>query len=190
MGLPPGRSRQRRNRVKSNEVVISRPDVVAVVAYRRADAIEDTQIVLVREYRSPATTPDGFVYELPGGSSTTSTAPVDIAVAELLEETGLDIPQEQLCSHGSRQLAATMTAHRQHLFSVELTQDQLRRVREVDGPLGNTGDTERTYPLVCRYGDVLAERHSDWTTVGAITQALLQQDSAAALGTAEKYAEW
>jgi hypothetical protein len=60
-------SREKRN--KTNEIVISRPDVSAVVLYRRAKDVMDTPVVLVREFRSPAAGADGFVDELPSGSS-------------------------------------------------------------------------------------------------------------------------
>ena len=48
---------QTEDRVKSNEVVISRPDISVVVLYQRGATIDDTTIVLVREFRSPASTP-------------------------------------------------------------------------------------------------------------------------------------
>jgi hypothetical protein len=57
------------NRNKSNEVVIGRPDISCVVPYVRATTMLDTQLVLIREYRPPARSADGFVHELPGGST-------------------------------------------------------------------------------------------------------------------------
>src|SRR5205085_1289814 len=59
------------NRHKTNEVVISRPDTCMTVAWHRPEGApaEDTEFALVREFRSPAVTDDGFVWENPGGSS-------------------------------------------------------------------------------------------------------------------------
>jgi hypothetical protein len=53
------------NRIKSNEVLVSRPDLACVVAYLPAASLADYQIVLVREFRAPSLT--GSVLELPGG---------------------------------------------------------------------------------------------------------------------------
>lgn len=82
----------REQRLKSNEVIIGRPDVTTVVAYRRGESLEQTEIVLVREFRSPAVTADGYVRELPGGSTfTPNVDPAHQAVEERREETGLVI---------------------------------------------------------------------------------------------------
>jgi len=53
------------DRMKIGEVVLSRPDVSVVVLYRRAAVADETQVVLVREFRTAG---HGFVHELPGGS--------------------------------------------------------------------------------------------------------------------------
>jgi hypothetical protein len=62
---------QSEDRVKSKEVVISRADLSVVALYHPAPGIGDTTVVLVREFRSPAPTPDGSVHEVPGGSGST-----------------------------------------------------------------------------------------------------------------------
>jgi hypothetical protein len=41
-------------RHKTNEVVLSRPDIATIMLYRRATELEDSQVVLIREFRSPA----------------------------------------------------------------------------------------------------------------------------------------
>jgi ADP-ribose pyrophosphatase YjhB (NUDIX family) len=132
--------------------------------------------VLVREFR----TPSGFVLELPGGSSWGDEPPREVAVVELGEETGLSIAPERLRAHHVRPLAATFSAHRQHLFSVELTEAELAAVRAVTGPLGETGSTERTYPRVARFGDLLTGGEVDWTTLGALAEVLLAQPQGSA----------
>lgn len=45
------------DRIKSNEVVISRPDISVVALYQRGAILDDSIVVLVREYRSPASPP-------------------------------------------------------------------------------------------------------------------------------------
>jgi 8-oxo-dGTP pyrophosphatase MutT (NUDIX family) len=156
-------------RLKDNEVVVLRPDVASVVAYVPAPAWEDTQVVLVREFRAPASTADGYVRELPGGSGPGT--PLECAVAELDEETGLRVDPARLRPVGTRQQVATLAAHRQHAFAVELAAGELDRVLADPGPHG-AGGSERTYVEVWRVGDLLAGTGVDWTTIGTIMQAV------------------
>lgn len=160
-------------RVKSNEIVLSRPDISTVLGYRPAASLADTEIVLVKEFRTPSSAADGFVLELPGGSHSTPTDPASLAAAEFREETGLVVHAARFVAHRSRQLAATVTAHRQHLFSVVLTADELDQVRRTGAISGEPPSSEITYPVVLRLRDLLATDQADWTTLGAVTEVLL-----------------
>lgn len=159
------------DRIKDNEVVISRPDIAAVVAYRHGATLHDTKIALVREFRSPGASKDGFVRELPGGSGLRGD-PIEQAVAEVSEEIGLTVHPEQLQVHAVRQPAATISAHRLHVFSVELTDDQLAQLENSTGTYGNADETERTCPEVTTVGQLLDNPDIDWTTLGAVFQVL------------------
>ncbi|MGQ0838850.1 nucleoside 2-deoxyribosyltransferase domain-containing protein [Actinokineospora sp.] len=161
-------------RVKSNEVVLSRPDTAAVLAYLPAEDPWDTEVVLVREFRSPSTSADGFVVELPGGSHPGPMAPDELAAIEFREETGLAVAADRLVAHRSRQLAATVTAHRQALFSVRLTAAEMDRVR-ASGPHRDKWGSEITYPVVRRVGELMAGADADWTTLGAVAEVLLRR---------------
>lgn len=159
-------------RVKSNEIVITRPDFSAVALYRRAATLDETQVVLVREFRTPASTADAFVHELPGGSGS-EPDPLAQAVTEVAEETGLRIEPERLRAHGSRQSAATLSAHHVHLFSAQISEDELAFLRaQRDKPQGDGGD-ERTWVEIATFGEIRRERLVDWTTLGMIAQCLL-----------------
>lgn len=159
------------DRVKDNEVVLARPDMSVVALYRRGRSPDDTVVVLVREFRSAATTPDGAVHELPGGSG--PGAPRAQAVAEVAEETGLTIDAARLRAHGSRQIAAAMSAHHVHLFSAELTDAELRRLRaESTRPHGVAGDSERTWVEITTYGEIRRGGLVDWGTLGMLAEAL------------------
>ena len=111
------------NRNKSNEIVVGRPDIKHVVAYYRPEHADilDTAIVLVREFRSTATTPDGFIHEIPGGSSFKPVEPEVAAAKEFFEETGIEIAPERLIPLGARQLAGTTSSHKAHTFKLEMT---------------------------------------------------------------------
>ncbi|MBC6469129.1 NUDIX hydrolase [Actinomadura alba] len=157
------------DRVKRNEVVISRPDTSVVALYRRGATPDDTMVVLVREFRSAAATPDGFVHELPGGSGPGD--PLAQAVSELDEETGLVIEPSRLRAHGARQMAATVSAHRAHLFSAEITAGEFDRLRGT-GPHGVVADGERTHVEIHTYGEIRAGGLVDWATLGLLAEAL------------------
>jgi Nucleoside 2-deoxyribosyltransferase like len=157
------------DRVKRNEVVISRPDMSVVALYRRGATPDDAMVVLVREFRSAATTPDGFVHGLPGGSGPGD--PLAQAVSELDEETGLVLEPGRLRAHGARQVAATVSAHRAHLFSAEITDGELERLR-TGGPHGVVADGERTHVEIHTYGEIRAGGLVDWATLGMLAEAL------------------
>lgn len=160
------------DRVKSNEVVISRKDISVMALYRRGATLDDTTVVLIREFRIPATTPDGFVHELPSGSGDAGDA-LNQAIAETEEETGLAIDVRRIRAHDSRQIAATMSAHHAHLFTAELTSDELARLHATQATPHGAGGTERTWTEVTTFGEIRKNRLVDWATLGMIAEALL-----------------
>lgn len=165
------------DRVKSNEVVISRPDISVMALYKRGTTLDDTIVVLIREFRSPASTPDGFVHELPGGSGPASGGALDQAASETEEETGLVIDIKRIRIHGSRQLAATISAHHAHLFAAEITADELVHLRTIRSRPHGVGDTERTWIEITTFGEIRRKRLVDWATLGMIAEVLLATTS-------------
>lgn len=161
-------------RVKDNEVVIGRPDVSAVLMYRRNRSIGDTVIVLVREFRSPGRTKDGYIRELPGGSSVKPGAdPMHLAADECQEETGLDIETTRLRARGVRQVAGTTSSHAAALFSVELTESEVAWLRAQRGiARGLLEDTERTYVEVTTLAAIRSAPLTDWGMLGMILDVL------------------
>jgi len=167
---------QHEDRIKANEVVISRPDISVVALYQRGTNIDDTTIVLVREFRSPASTPDGLVHELPGGSGTTEASALDQAARETAEETGLTIDVRRIQDHGSRQVAATVSAHHAHLFAAEISSDELARLRVTQStPHGATDDTEQTWTEIATFREIRENRLVDWATLGMIAEVVLDR---------------
>lgn len=140
---------------------------------------ENIQIVLVREFRSPSTSDDAFVWELPGGSSfKPNQDPLSIAAEELHEELGLIVDPKRLKQHVARQAAATFSAHKVHLFSLELSDnewDKMRYQEHVGEIHGVAEDSEVTYTRVRKLSDIRKERLVDWTTLGMIDQALTEK---------------
>jgi 8-oxo-dGTP pyrophosphatase MutT (NUDIX family) len=161
-------------RVKDTEVVIGRPDVYAVLMYRRNGSLDDTVIVLVREFRSPARTEDGYIRELPGGSCLRPDAdPGQLAADECHQETGLEIEPTRLRGHGVRQVAGTTTSHAAALFSVELTENEVTWLRAQHGLAhGVVEDTERTYVEVTTLAAIRCGPLTDWGMLGMILDVL------------------
>jgi 8-oxo-dGTP pyrophosphatase MutT (NUDIX family) len=159
------------DRVKANEVVISRPDISAVALYRPAEILDDSIVVLVREFRSTARTLDGFVHELPGGSGKNS-YPLAQALSEMKEELGFHIDPTRLRVHGSRQAAATQSTHHVHLYSAEISDAELAILRGQTEAHG-IGGTERTWVEVSTFGTLRRGSQVDWSTLGMLSQALL-----------------
>jgi len=186
---------QSEGRSKSNELVLARPDISSVLLYKPAHPssqiesqsvnpesqlipsnLYDTSIVLVKEFRSSVSNESGYVYELPGGSSSEiQHTPIEIAVEEVEEETGITIDPRRFRFCGAKQLMATMSCHRGHLFAVELTQAELDKLRnqELEGEVhGIKEDTERTYVRVMTLRQILQQNAVDWSTLGMILFAL------------------
>ncbi len=165
------------NRHKTNEVVIARPDIATVVVYRRGKTLLDTDVVLVKEFRSPVSNSRGFAYEIPGGSSFKPGGnPRQLAVDECNEETGLRIDASRMRQHDSRQLIATLSAHHAHLFSVEVTEKEIMELRAMIGVAhGVVEDTERTYVEVKKLGEIMqSDSGVDWAMLGMILFVLNQ----------------
>ncbi len=162
------------NRNKVNEFVVMRPDVSSVLLWKRGASLLESEVVLVREFRSPVRNSVGFVYELPGGSSKANIQDtIKVAIEEVHEETGFELEASRLRQHTSRQLASTLITHCSTLFSYEMTTEEMNRVRADEGNVhGIEEDSERTFSHVMRVGDIVGGKLVDWTTLGQIFQVI------------------
>lgn len=169
------------DRHKNNELVIARTDISSVLMYSdvespQGDGLVDYEVILIKEYRSPASTEDGFIRELPGGSSAKSEEdPLEVAATEVQEETGFYLDPKRLKEHGARQLAGTFSSHKSHLYSVYLTREEMDWFKSQDGVVhGNVEDSERTFIEVHNVYELVHDekRKVDWTTLGMILSVL------------------
>jgi hypothetical protein len=162
-------------RHKHNEYVFSRTDISAIVPWCRTDG-DEPDILLVKEYRATGRTKDGFVHELPGGSSFNETrVPTEVASEEMAEETGLKIDPSRFNLVNTRQVGATVSSHRSYVFSVELRPEEMARARKMerDGVThGVIEDTELTYVEVRSLREIIEERLVDWSNVGMILETV------------------
>lgn len=156
------------DRNKNNELVLARTDISSVLLYH------GDEVVVVREFRSPASTEDAFITELPGGSSGKDGETPEVTAAhEVQEETGFYLQPERLKFIGARQMAGTLSSHKSHLFAAELTKDELNWFKSQKGIVhGNVEDSERTYIEVTSIEDLLKENRLDWSALGMILSVL------------------
>jgi 8-oxo-dGTP pyrophosphatase MutT (NUDIX family) len=162
------------DRHKTNEVVISRPDISTVLIYHPGETLYETRVILVREFRSPASNTTGFVWEIAGGSSFKPVVdPYTLAAHEVDEEVGLTINPANVKKHEARQMVATLSAHKAHLFSVEISDEQLNWLQSQIGiAKGVVEDTERTYTEIQTIGEILDQDKVDWSMLGMILSVL------------------
>ena len=164
-------------RLKSGEFVVSRPDTVSTVMWHPQCNWLDSEVVLVREFRSPVRTSDGFIHELPGGSSPSLSDPLDVAREEVHEETGFKLEPSRMISHGQRQVMGTLSSHTCSLYSVRLTEEEVEWFRSRAGIAhGNVEESERTYVEVHTLRSLLDKPLIDWSTMGQI-MSVIRPDS-------------
>jgi 8-oxo-dGTP pyrophosphatase MutT (NUDIX family) len=164
------------DRNKTNEFVLARPDISSVLMWQpNTDVPLDSKVILIKEFRSPARTEDGFIRELPSGSSNNKEdSATEIAASEVHEETGFYLDPSRLTLEGSRQLAGTLSSHKSFLYSVELDSEEIEWFEsQKDIVHGNTEDTERTFIEVLTVKDILENELVDWSTVGMILSKIL-----------------
>lgn len=161
------------NRNKRSEVMIGRSDISAVLAYFPNEVRDETNVVLVREFRSAGATHDGYVHELPSGSSHKHDMdPRLVASDEFFEETGLRIAPERLVLQLSRQSTATLLSHKIHLYAVELTKEEFELAKRNEGKRFGEHDSERTYPELRTLAQIRASSDVDWSHLGMILSVL------------------
>ena len=154
-------------RNKSNEFVMTRPDISSVVMWHRSKKDGTVEVVLVKEFRSCAATKDGFIRELPAGSANAS--PRETAAEEILQETGFDLDPSRLRFQAARQLAGTFSSYKSNLYSVELTEEEVVWFKsQKDIVHGLIEDTEQTYVEVYLVSELIESDLTDWSTLGMI----------------------
>ena len=167
------------DRHKTNEFVLARTDTATVLLYHKPNdsggSVKEHEVVLIKEFRSPASTPDGFIRELPGGSSLNREEDTaDIAASEVHEETGFYLDPSRLVAHGARQLSGTFASHKSHLYSAHLSAEEIEWFKSQDGIVhGKEEDTERTFIEVKTIYELINKKEVDWSTLGMILSVIV-----------------
>ena len=176
-------------RLKENEFILGRPDISSVALLYRPEGeglsyLWDTEVLLVKEFRSPARTNTGFISELPGGSTREDKGETKkVALEELHEETSFTIDPTRLRELGTLQLAGTLSAHTSTLFYARITKaerDKLREIEKSGETFGVEADTEKTYVEVRKFRDLITSKETlsnvDWSTMGMILWSMLNSN--------------
>ena len=164
-------------RSKTNEFVLARTDTSSVVMwYPEGESIEEYQVILIKEFRSPATTSDGFIYENAGGSAhDPKNDSFDTAIEEVHEETGLMLDSKRLKFIQARQVCGTLSSHKNHLHSYQLNEEELKWLKSQDGIVhGVEEDTERSFVTIHSVKDILESADVDWANLGQILSIIVK----------------
>ncbi|OZQ61316.1 MULTISPECIES: nucleoside 2-deoxyribosyltransferase domain-containing protein [Paenibacillus] len=160
-------------RIKSNEFVFSRSDLFSCLLYFPESDLMNTKIVLVKEFRSSSQSKDSYTWELVGGSSISKSDPVQIISSEVEEEIGLKLNLDRLKYVDSRQMAGTFAAHKNHLYSYQLTHEELDIIESsINEVFGVIEDSELTYIVIKSFHDILNDNLMDWSNIGMISKGL------------------
>lgn len=160
------------DRNKSNEFILTRPDICHTVVIRRDDDdLLNSDVVLVREFRSTSRTLDGFIRECPGGSGFKPMDPRENAAKELAEETGLMVKPDRLKPLGSKQVCGTFSTHKAHVYALAITDEEFEALDADTEARGVAHESERTYIETTKVGDILGSE-CDWANTGMILQAV------------------
>lgn len=164
-------------RHKNNEFIFSRPDISSCLLYYPRPDINYTEIVLVKEFRTPVNNNIGYVYELPGGSSVKPNVDIkETVIDEVSEETGFKLDISKLEFEGSRQIYATLLTHKCHLFSYELSSYELDQIKmNSNRTFGNAEDTELTYIEIKKVHELISDTIVDWNNLGLIFSTLTKK---------------
>ena len=172
------------NRFKENEFIFSRSDISCILPYwldTKSNQLLNTKVVLIKEFRSPVRNSDGFVHELPGGSSFKGhTDPLKIASEELEEETGLKIDSSRFQQIQARQLASTLSTHKAILFTISLTDQEIQEAEAIaqkGDSFGVEEDTERTFVEVKTLREIMEDDKVDWSMIGMMLNGIAKNET-------------
>ena len=159
------------NRIKENEFVVSRTNTAAAVLYYKDN--NDINIVLVKEFRSPVNNDEGFVYDLPSGSSDNPQLAINTVINEVKEETGFNMNPLKVKAIQSRQTVSTLLANKVHAYKYQLDDIEFNEIKQLANTMhGNIEATEQTYIEIKTINDILENNLVDWNNLGIILSAI------------------
>ena len=163
---------QSENRIQDVEFVLSRTDLSSVLLYRRDQDPLSSECLLIEEFRTGVRNDIGKVRQLPGGSSEDTSDPFKTALEELAEEVGLPIAPDRVKPHRGRQDHPTFGSQHTHLFSVEVSEEEMAQLRADSSTNHGVGD-ERISFHVRSYKELLQDPNLSWGTLGMLAEVLL-----------------
>lgn len=161
----------REQRFKDNEFIVTRFNMSSVCVYAKHPISNEIHVLLVSEFRSPVNNSSNYVLELPGGSSfNPNKNPLEIACAEVLEETGYAIDKSKLRYIGTYQNTNTLSVHTNALYAIECDFADLQMVN--GNTAGNADETEQTTAWVLPMSEITSHSAMDNSQIGMIYRAI------------------
>ena len=100
-------------------------------------------------------------------------SPLQTALDELREETGLTMQPSRMQALLPRQAAASISSFMSTCFTAEISHEEMGVVKALQNSVhGVAADGERTYLEVTTVNDLLEKPLTDWTTLGMVFSAL------------------
>lgn len=168
--------KEKRN--KDCEIVMGRTEGTSICVYEENKNIEDTRIVLVKEFRSANRSKDGYVLELPSGAIHEDESDAQSSLVELKEETGISfntVNKNRVKFVGYRQSLPTLIANCDKAYKIGISSIEMDNIENItkNKTFGIKEETEITYVEVKTFKEILQEDRVDWKTLGIISKCLL-----------------
>lgn len=162
------------DRYIDNEWIFSRTHASYVVPFY-IDPKGKRHFVFIKEFRSPVNNSQGFVYGVPGGTSPDGDIdPIDNAMQELREETGIDIKERSRYKVlGNRQMFAAFSTSKIFAVGVQLTEEEFLAAKEsADRGEVHGADPEERCKIVILTEEEYVKQYEfypvDFTTLGIL----------------------
>lgn len=129
----------------------------------------DTELVMVSQYRDKVSR---VTLEVPGGQIDDGETPLDAAIREVREETGIKIDASRMNYLGER-VKHPSSGTLSYGFSLRLQPDELEKIRKkADKGRGHGVDGEDTYVHVVKLSKLMMGNiRIDWATMGLVLHA-------------------
>lgn len=162
-------------RTKEFDCVIGRNEICSMCIYTNDTKLDDTEIVLIKEFRSSGRSSDGYVTELPSGSFHENDSMVKSAMVELKEETGIELCEDKRAKFiGKKQMMPTLCSTANYVYAYDVSSKEMAEIkRQVKNKVfGIKEESERTHVVIKTWKQIIRDKLLDWPTLGMIAQVL------------------
>jgi len=149
--------------IKSNEVVFSGMDTASLLMYKKNETLENSEVVLVKNFRSSVSNADGYLYELPGTYFLTQPVEVAQLISNVSAQTGFSPEKSKISTSNVRKMMSSFSAHQGILHFLELPEEDLKKINE---------ETGKNF-VVLSVSSLLEKNLVDWSILGMILSSMI-----------------